>query len=352
MPSSSPELFENRFAEAWPPREWCDSHVLLAVSAGPDSVAMLRAAIALKRTCGGSGTLQIAHLNHSIRGQDADADAAWLEQLSAQLRIPIAIGKVDVPAIAAQRGDGLESAARNARYSFLTHTAERIGARFVATAHTSDDQVETVLQRILRGTGLAGLAGMPAVRFLSPSVAIVRPLLGLRRQDVLDYLVDIQQDFRTDSTNSDPQWTRNRLRLELLPLLRERYNVDVDSALLRLATQAAESQRLIADMAGQIAAECMTMEFNSRTSVGGGRVAVRARIDCRRLAAEPPAIVREVCKLTWNEANWSLQAMGFDEWQQLAALAHNHRHLPINLPGNLRAWREDDFLVFERLGLT
>jgi tRNA(Ile)-lysidine synthase len=351
MASPAIHPFETRFAKAWPTSEWCDSHIVLAVSAGPDSVAMLRAALSLKAACGGRGRLHVAHLNHAIRGAEADDDVAWLEQLSARLNIPIAIGKANVPAMAAEQGDGLEAAARSARYSFLTQTAERLGGRFVAVAHTADDQVETVLQRILRGTGLAGLAGIPSVRLLTPSVTIVRPLLEIRRQEVLNYLADIGQDFRTDSSNSDPRPFRNWLRLELLPLLRERYNADVDAALLRLATQAAETQQLLADMAADIAAECVAIEFRNRTSGGGDRVAAGARIDCRRLSTVPSLVAREVCRLTWTEAGWPQQAMGFDKWQQLAKLLHDQSRPPINLPGNLRARREKEHLVVEMLGL-
>jgi tRNA(Ile)-lysidine synthase len=343
MPAMQP--FEIRLADAWPTREWCDTHVVLAVSGGADSVAMLCGLAASKRIHGGSGNLYVAHLNHAIRGAEADADAAWLEQLCEKWNVPIEVGKADVSVIASQRGDGLEAAARDARYTFLIRTAERLGARFVAVAHTADDQVETVLQRVLRGTGLAGLAGIPRIRALSPSVALVRPMLSITRSEALEYLAAIGQAYRTDASNADSRFTRNRLRCELLPLLRESYNVDVHAALLRLANQAGEAQRIIAERAAEIARDCVTVEFAADT-MGARRVATLVRIDCRLLATEPMLIIREVCKSAWDEANWPLQAMGYNEWQQLAEMVGIGAKLPaINLPGAIQACRDGHLLL-------
>ena len=220
--------------------------------------------------------------------------------------MPLEIGRCDVATLAADQGDGLEAAARTARYDFLRATAERLGARFVAVAHTADDQIETVLHRLIRGTGVAGLAGMPRVRPLSPTVSLVRPLLGVSRQDVLTYLQQVGQDFRTDASNADSRFTRNRLRHQLLPLLRSEFNADVDAALLRLAHQADESQQLVAALAEEL--------FRRAVIVSASHV----EIDCRQLAIEPRLLVREACKLAWNAVGWPLQNMGFDQWQQLA----------------------------------
>jgi tRNA(Ile)-lysidine synthase len=115
--------------------------------------------------------------------------------------------------------DGVEAAARAARYEFLQATAERLGARYVATAHTADDQAETVLHHIVRGTGLAGLAGMSRARSLGAAATLIRPLLSFRRRDVIEYLGALGQSYCEDTTNRDPAFTRSRIRHELLPLL-------------------------------------------------------------------------------------------------------------------------------------
>jgi tRNA(Ile)-lysidine synthase len=214
--------------------------------------------------------------------------------------------------------------------------AERLGARYVAVAHTADDQVETVLHRIVRGTGLAGLAGMPFARPLSPSVALVRPLLLARRRDVLQYLSEIGQDFREDASNEDWRFTRNRLRHGLLPLLRRQYNPDVDAALLRLAAQAGEAQKLLAEQAALLADRFVVVE--------AGR---DVRIDCSQLADKPRLILREVCKAAWARAGWPQQDADFDLWQQLAELVmHPESGAPtLNLPGNIRAARQGEEIV-------
>ena len=342
--------FERQLGASWPAAEWCDTHVVLAVSGGADSVALLGAMAALKAANGGAGQLYVAHLNHGLRGADADADAAWLAALCERWALPLEIGKADVASLAAEQGDGWEAAARTARYDFLRHTAERLGARFVATAHTSDDQVETVLQRIVRGTGLAGLAGIPSRRPLSHSAVLVRPMLALRRSDVLAYLTTIAQDYRTDASNADARFTRNRLRQELLPLLRERFNNDVDAALLRLATQADEAQQVLENLAAGIARECVVVEFDPQPAAATRepRPARRVRIDCGRLVEQPAIVVREVCKVAWREARWPLQSMGFHEWQLLASLASGACPTTnANLPANTGARRDRQHLILE-----
>src|SRR4051794_20721353 len=254
--------FESRLAEDWPVREWCDSHVLVGVSGGPDSTAVLRGLVSLRQTAGGAGTLYVAHLNHQMRGTSADDDAAWVQELCESIAVPLLRERADVVTISEKQGDGREAAARAARYGFFRRVAEEHGARFVTVGHTADDQVETVLHRILRGTGIEGLAGMRRSRPLSGSVLLVRPLLSMRRSDVLQYLAAIGQEFRVDKSNEDTCFTRNRIRKELLPSLRETYNRQIDDALLRLASQAADTQVFIVALANRLADECLAVNKN------------------------------------------------------------------------------------------
>jgi tRNA(Ile)-lysidine synthase len=333
--SPSGHELERRLAESWPVREWCDTHVVLGVSGGADSVAMLRAMAALKERHGGRGGLYVGHLNHGLRGSAADADEGWLRLLCERLNLTLAAEKMDVSAIAAEQGDGWEAAARSARYTFLQALAERSGARFVATAHTANDQVETVLHRIIRGTGIEGLAGMAKARALTPGVALVRPMVELKRQDVLDYLAAIGQEYRTDMTNQDTRWTRNRLRHELLPHLRDRYNPQVDAAVMRLASQAGEVQQVVAGLAARLAERCVDAKLP------------RIQVDCEVLEGQPVIVVREVFKFAWRQAGWPEQSMGFEEWQQLAFLAAERDPRTVNLPGSIRAKRDGQLIVLE-----
>jgi tRNA(Ile)-lysidine synthase len=342
--------FETAFHQAWPAEQWSDSHVLLAVSGGADSVAMLRAALAAKSLCGGNGQLFVGHLDHGLRGDASAADAKWLEMLCDRLGVPLEIGTRDVAPIADMQGDGVEAAARAARYGFLQRSAEKLGARFVAVAHTADDQIETVLHRILRGTGIGGLRGIPSVRSLSPSATLVRPLVGVRRADVLAYLAAINQDYRTDASNADLRWTRNRLRHELLPALRKYYGGDIDAALLRISRQAAESHDFITAIAARLTNDCVTLEF-APSKNAGKRPVDCIRIACEKLVDQPALFIGEVCKAAWRQADWPEQSMGYDQWHLLASLvADNPRSSKLNLPGNIQAWRAGEELICERHG--
>ena len=175
--------------------------VLLAVSGGADSVALLRGTclIAFEMRI----APQVVHVNHRLRGAESDADAEWVRELCHSRNVPCDVLTADVAKCSAERGVGIEEAARDARYKLLTSAAERIGAPVVLLAHTADDQAETVLHHILRGTGLAGLSGMPASRVLSESVRLVRPLLDVNRTEIERFLQSLGQDFRTDSSNRD-----------------------------------------------------------------------------------------------------------------------------------------------------
>ena len=238
--------FELRLAGSWPPEEWREVTVLVAVSGGPDSLALLRGLRALK--IAGDGRLVAAHVNHQLRGSESDEDERFVREQCESLGLPCEVGKAPVAAIADEQGDGIEAAARQARYAFLTEAAHRVGARFVATGHTADDQAETILHRILRGTGIAGLAGSPRTRALSPATTLIRPMLTVRRAEVLAYLDRLGQPFREDRTNADRRFTRNRIRHELLPELARQYNPHVVEALVRLGKLARESQAALEPM--------------------------------------------------------------------------------------------------------
>jgi len=343
MPARLAE-FERQLEAAWPAAAWRDLHVVVAVSGGADSVALLRAMQAVKARSGGLGQVFAAHLHHGLRGDEADQDAAWVQSLCDGLQLSCIVERAGVATLADLRGDGWEAAARTARYEFLQRTAEQHGARFVVTAHTADDLVETVLHRIVRGTGLAGLAGIPKSRPLSESVTLIRPLLGLWRADVVAYLTTIGQEYRSDSSNRDMLFTRNRIRHELLPLLQRAFNEEVDTALVRLATQAAEVQQLLESTASSLVRECVTIE-RDRT-MPGTQHASRMRLECSGLRDQPLVMIREVCKAAWQQAGWPVQAMGFDEWQLLAAMVAEEGPTAASLPRGVLVRRSDGVVVF------
>lgn len=207
--------------------------VVVAVSGGADSVALL---LALKEAAGRLRLrLDAAHFDHGLRGAASAADAAFVAALCRRLGVPLHLGRAAPPLA----GPGLEAQARRARYAFLASVADRLGADRIATAHTADDQAETVLMRLLRGSGGDGLQ---AIRFRRGRV--VRPLLECRRADVLDFLAAAGEPFRDDASNADPRFLRNRVRHEVLPVLAA-LNPRVRAALARTATVAQEERRLL-----------------------------------------------------------------------------------------------------------
>jgi tRNA(Ile)-lysidine synthase len=280
---------------------------LLAVSGGADSVALVRAMKALEDS--GKGRLSVAHLNHQLRGPESEADEAFVIGLCRGLQVPCRTTRADPHRFQSGGGDGLEAAARRLRYEFLRKTAEEIGARYVVTAHTADDQAETILHRILRGTGIAGLAGMARVRPLGPAVTLIRPMLGFRRTEVLEYLDRLGQPYRRDSSNEDLRFTRNRIRRQLLPQLAEQYNPDVIGALLRLGSLAAEAQSVVDEIVEKLVARSVSIE-------SAGPVC----IDTAALTGQPRYVIRELLIATWRRQNWPLQAMGLAEWNLLAEM--------------------------------
>jgi tRNA(Ile)-lysidine synthase len=203
--------------------------VLAAVSGGADSVALL---LCLQRLAEELGiSIAVAHLNHRIRGAEADADQEFVRQLSANLSLPFFSEIVEIKKQAAEMRENLEQFARRVRYSFLRNTASILNARKIALGHNLNDQAETLLFRLLRGSGIQGLSAIHPVA----GGLVIRPLLNCTRTEIIKYLDQKGASHREDSTNKDPGYTRNRIRHELLPLLEKSYNPSVARTLSRTA---------------------------------------------------------------------------------------------------------------------
>jgi tRNA(Ile)-lysidine synthase len=196
------------------------ARVLAGVSGGPDSVCLAHWLSVQARRKG--LTVALLHVHHGLRGREADADETFVRALGESLGLPVSVAKADVKGLAKRRNAGLEDAGRKARYAALTARARRGRFPLVAVGHHLDDQAETVLLHLLRGTSLEGLGGMPPRRELAPGVALIRPLLPLTRAEVREYLKVHRLPSREDRTNADPAFTRNWVRREILPRLERR----------------------------------------------------------------------------------------------------------------------------------
>jgi len=242
--------------------------VLVAVSGGADSVALLRVLTRLAPAWRLS--LHILHVDHQMR-PESSRDAAFVRTLGERLGVPVEVATVEV-----EHGDSLEAAARRARYTALEAGADRVGADRIALGHTADDQAETVLMRLLEGTGVRGLAGIPPVRG-----RVIRPLLECRRAALVEELRRAGLDWVEDPTNRDPKFLRNRIRHELLPLLAESYNPGIADALARVAALTREAVNALERTAA--------VELERLAAVGDGAVTLplgALRTLPRQVAAE------------------------------------------------------------------
>ncbi|HEY7423038.1 MAG TPA: tRNA lysidine(34) synthetase TilS [Gemmataceae bacterium] len=306
--------------------------VVVAVSGGADSVALLRALDAA-RDRRVPVPLVLAHLNHQLRGRDSDADEQFVMDLQARLAaagrpaLCLCHRRFDMAAHARAEGDNLEAAARRERYRWLAEVARAHGIRWIATGHTANDQAETVLHRLLRGTGLRGLRGIAPHRELEPGLTVVRPLLAVMRADIIEYLRELEQPYREDATNSDPRYTRNRIRHELLPYLVREYNPSVVRVLANLAEQAEETYRV---------EEAAALALLSEAELP--RAGMLLIFDRTRLLTAPRPRVREMFRLVWTRQGWPLSGMDHAAWERLAGVVFDEI-TAVDLPGGLRVRR-------------
>ena len=211
--------------------------VVAAVSGGADSVAMLHILTRLRPHFG--LRIHVASLHHGLRGDEAQADLDFVQQLAEQWQLPYTLGRVDVPRLAREQGLGLEEAARQARYDFLARVAGQIGSDCAAVAHHADDQAETILMHIVRGSGLRGLMGMSFAAPMPnhPHITLIRPLLEMTRGDLERYCAAHGLDFRHDGSNDDLRFQRNFIRRQVMGRLRQ-VNPNARAALARLGESA------------------------------------------------------------------------------------------------------------------
>jgi tRNA(Ile)-lysidine synthase len=311
----------------------CAERLLVAVSGGPDSVALLRALVELNSKHAvsfGSDAIVVAHLNHRLRGNESDTDECFVRDLVESLKtqtntaLTFRCERLDVAARAAAEGSNLEDLARRLRYEWFANVALESGCAFVATGHTADDQAETVLHRLLRGTGLKGLRGIAPRRRLVDGIDLIRPLLHAGRREVLAYLQAQAQDYRQDSSNLSRDFTRNRIRHDLLPYLAANYNPEIVTILAGLAAQAAEAFQ---------EQEAMAQEL--LTQVELPRAGLCVVLDADRLASAPGSAARAMYRLLWTREGWPMRSMGFKKWQRLAEFAGGE-DAAIDLPGGIR----------------
>jgi len=323
-------LFEHHLSDALAPVCRPGDRVLLGVSGGADSVALLRglARIADERALG----LVAAHYNHGVRSGAVD-DQRWVARLCERLGVPL-VTNWEEP----QGGDSIspgEAELREARYEFLRHAARREECRVLCLAHHADDQIETVLHHLIRGTSLRGLAGIRPVRELDGDIVLCRPLLKVGRHEILDYLLELNQDFREDPTNRETIYTRNRLRHELLPLLGE-LNPHFGDHLQELTAQAAEAFEFHAGLVNDAIEKAVI-----------SREPEQVRLLIADVVSLPAFLRRDLLVELWSRQHWPRQKMGSREWRKLAGLLEQDS-ARLSFPGQITAERTGAMLRLTR----
>ena len=311
----------------------------VAVSGGPDSVALLGSLLALPALY--NLQLVVLHVNHALR-RESDREQGCVEQLCQRWQVPCRTKKLTPPS----HKHGLEAWARTERYQFFQQAVSQESLDYVALAHTADDQAETVLFRLLRGSGRRGLAGMPAKRDLGGwrNAQLIRPLLTCTRQEVLDYVAQRQLPFVSDPSNTDLRFARNRIRHVLLPLLEQEFSPQIRRHLSQLAeTLRAEEEWL------ESSATAVRLQLQAAHAP-----AVRAGLHPppdKRLSVlglmNAPAALRPRVVRQWLEQTGEPVELGFLHLDQIRALYEGRSHGRVELPGDRQVRLEAGDLLLE-----
>jgi tRNA(Ile)-lysidine synthase len=316
----------------------------VAVSGGADSVFLLHALRELGPRW--NLALSVVHIDHGIRGAASLADAGFVRNLAESFGLPFHLHRADVPAV----NDNLEQAARRVRTEFYRHLIESGRVDRVATGHTRSDQAETVLYRLLRGSGLAGLSGI----WPTSDPGVVRPLLELTRTDIRDWLSDRSIAWREDETNQDTTYARNRLRHEILPLLAENFNPRVEEALSNLATLSQDEElywehqttTLLGDTLGGGYRGARTPACRVPTH---GDASKALTIPISSLTALPLAVSRRLIRRLIQSIRGDLRQIDFGHVERILQMAHSAEgHDRVQLPG-VDIFRSFEWLRFSKI---
>lgn len=324
-----------------------EANVIVAVSGGADSSALLLALDELIKNENVNLKLIVAHLDHGLR-KESGADGRWVKLMAKSLgsEVEVVLGNADLTkrnkSSAGKAGKNLEQAARKARYEFLEKTARKKKARLVLTAHTLDDQAETVVMRLLRGSGAEGLGGIVAARPLAPNseIQLIRPLVSwARRVDTEDYCVRRKVDYRVDDMNSDETFSRVRVRKQLLPLMRS-FNPRIVEALSRTATLLNEDAQALAEAASGLL-DAATRQNGTASETN------RRSLNVSVLAQAPAALRRRALREWILQARGNLRRVEMVHLLAVEALLSGQRGGRVaELPGGMTVVRKRGWLEF------
>jgi tRNA(Ile)-lysidine synthase len=282
--------------------------ILLAVSGGADSMAMLHGTLAIASQIGLT-RIEVAHLNHGLRGAESHADAALVAEACRTAGIEFVVEAIKAASLKEESRGSLEEAARSARYRFLTRIAHERALPLIATAHHQQDHVETILFSLLRGTGLRGLQGIPAARLDAQGVQIIRPMLLIDRAAIRQYISDHEIAYRDDASNDTPDFARNRIRM-LLKALPSEHTRQLTSHLLDLSDQAYHTMAAMDNVASNILNRCLLTATSCHIA-----------FNREGLQQWPEPLVRHALITQWIRQKWPRRSMNREQWLRLSTAA-------------------------------
>src|SRR5215216_3758771 len=318
--------------------------VVVAVSGGADSTALLLGIDELRRHQKLHTNICVAHLDHRLR-KSSGKDAKWVATLAQKLGFRCVLGRSKVAEDAEAAHDNLEQAAREARYAFLERTAKRVSATYVLTGHTMDDQAETVLLRLMRGSAGDGLRGMDAVRPIAKNspVKLARPLLWARRIDTEDYCRLRKTQFLADEMNEDQSFARVKVRKQLLPLMQS-FNNRIVEALSRTAAQLREDGAVLFTDSDALLQQAAV---STQESNGGKSETKTPTLDVKVLANAPPALRRRALRQWLSEARGNTRRLEMVHLLAVEKLLEGVGGRVVELPNGGRVTRRRNRLEFE-----
>lgn len=306
--------------------------MVIGVSGGPDSVALLFLLNSLKKEF--NLTLHIAHLNHKLREQESEQDSCFVNNLGDRLKIPVTVSRQDVLKLARVKKESVEEAGRRLRYEFFIKVARDKGMKKIAVGHTADDQAETVLMRIIRGSGLSGLCGIPPTRKTGECL-IIRPLIEISRVRIEDYLKKSRIMVRVDSSNKDNRYFRNRVRNKLIPLLEKEYNPNIKEILVNFAENISGDYELLNKIAQR--------HFRIVSKREEGKVS----LDLKKFSGFKRATQRMVVREAIKALKGDLKRIDYRHWKELEDLINKRRgNTRVDLPDDVSAIKKKGELTF------
>lgn len=318
--------------------------VLLAVSGGADSTALLHCVRHLSDEGVFNAQLLCAHINHQLRGDEADLDEQFVVAQASELNLPVIVRRVDVCEFARQNKLSIETSARKLRLESLLEIAKANNCFFIATAHQKNDNAETIIHRLLRGTGFRGLAGIRPVQDFE-DVKFVRPLLCVRRDEILSFLQEQNLKWREDHTNADCTYTRNYIRHRLLPTLQQNCTCSIVERLSQLSQQAHKLNRLVREHTEKIWAESAKTDENN------------IALNLKRFLPEPKIVKVELIRRSITGLGSGERDLTQRHYEKILQLSdktcpeHSRKSIrggKVELPGGFVVWRETDNLIFTR----